>query len=442
MITLRALKLVTQEKMKKLLGLLLFLPLSLWAQYPDDDLKFIDHVYVDNIKSVKLNLANLPLTVPLIDLNSNVPLMLSFDDLDGEVKNYIYTVQHCDINWEPSNLTDTEYLDGYIDDDIDDYSFSFKTNQAFVHYEVLLPNDDFRWTKSGNYLLKVYEDEDEQRLVLTRRFVVIDRKVSVSARVVVPALVSKSKTHQEIDFAVDYEKFPMRSPQQELRAAVLQNGRWDNAYTDLSPNFTRLDAVVFDYQNKIVFPAGKEFRFADIRSFRFETPSIAIVEEVNGTYEVALNIEEKRSNLHYVSWEDFGGNFVIETRDQRNNELAADYGNILFSLAVTAPLYDEEIYIFGGLTDWQLKEEFKMIYNPAVNAYVGKTYLKQGVYDFMYVTVPRDPKLRKKAMPNLEEIEGNWFETDNNYTILIYYKPFGERYYQVIGSRNFSSLDR
>lgn len=428
--------------MKRLLGLLLFLPLTIWAQYADDDLQFIDHTYVENIKSVKLNVANLPLSMPVINLDSRVPLMLSFDDLDGEVKNYIYTVQHCDINWEPSNLVDTDYLDGYMDDDIDQYNFSFKTNQAFVHYELLLPNDDFQWTKSGNYLLKVYEDEDEQRLVLTRRFVVVDPKVSVSAKVVMPALVSKSKTHQEIDFAVDYEKFPMRSPQQELKAAVLQNGRWDNAYTDLSPNFTRLGAVVFDYQNKIVFPAGKEFRFADIRSFRFGTPSIAIVEEVNGTYEVALNIEEKRSNVHYVSWEDFGGSFVIETRDQRNNELSADYGNIFFSLAVTAPLYDEEIYIFGGLTDWQLKEEFKMIYNPAVNAYVGKSYLKQGVYDFMYVTVPRDPKLRKKAMPNLEELEGNWFETDNNYTILIYYKPFGERYHQVISARTFSSLDR
>lgn len=428
--------------MKRLLGLLLFLPLTIWAQYADDNLQFIDHTYVDNIKSVKLNVANLPLSMPVINLDSRVPLMLSFDDLDGEVKNYIYTVQHCDINWEPSNLVDTDYLDGYMDDDIDQYNFSFKTNQAFVHYELLLPNDDFQWTKSGNYLLKVYEDEDEQRLVLTRRFVVVDPKVSVSAKVVMPALVSKSKTHQEIDFAVDYEKFPMRSPQQELRAAVLQNGRWDNAYTDLSPNFTRLGAVVFDYQNKIVFPAGKEFRFADIRSFRFGTPSIAIVEEVNGTYEVALNIEEKRSNVHYVSWEDFGGSFVIETRDQRNNELSADYGNIFFSLAVTAPLYDDEVYIFGGLTDWQLKDEFKMIYNPAVNAYVGKSYLKQGVYDFMYVTVPRDPKLRKKAMPNLEEIEGNWFETDNNYTILIYYKPFGERYHQVISARTFSSLDR
>lgn len=428
--------------MKRLLGLLLFLPLTIWAQYADDNLQFIDHTYVDNIKSVKLNVANLPLSMPVINLDSRVPLMLSFDDLDGEVKNYIYTVQHCDINWEPSNLVDTDYLDGYMDDDIDQYNFSFKTNQAFVHYELLLPNDDFQWTKSGNYLLKVYEDEDEQRLVLTRRFVVVDPKVSVSAKVVMPALVSKSKTHQEIDFAVDYEKFPMRSPQQELRAAVLQNGRWDNAYTDLSPNFTRLGAVVFDYQNKIVFPAGKEFRFADIRSFRFGTPSIAIVEEVNGTYEVALNIEEKRSNVHYVSWEDFGGSFVIETRDQRNNELSADYGNIFFSLAVTAPLYDDEVYIFGGLTDWQLKDEFKMIYNPAVNAYVGKSYLKQGVYDFMYVTVPRDPKLRKKAMPNLEEIEGNWFETDNNYTILIYYKPFGERYHQVISASTFSSLDR
>lgn len=429
--------------MKRLLGLLsAFFPLLLTAQYADDNLLYIDHVYVDNIKTVQLNVANLPLSIPVVNLESRIPLMLSFDDLDGEVKNYIYTVQHCDINWEPSNLSDVEYLDGYMDDDIDEYSFSFKTNQAFVHYELLLPNDDFQWTKSGNYLLKVYEDEDEQKLALTRRFVVVDPKVSIDSRVVVPAMVSKSKSHQEIDFSVDYEKFPMRSPQQEIKAVVMQNGRWDNAVADLSPNFTRLNSVVFDYQNKVLFPAGKEFRFADLRSFRFGTPSIAIVEEVNGTYEVALKIEEKRSNKHYISWDDFGGSFIIETRDQRNNALSADYGNIFFSLQVTAPLFEEEIYILGGVTDWQLKEEFKMIYNPAVNAYVGKAYLKQGVYDFMYVTVPRDPAKRKKAMPDLAELEGNWFETNNNYTILIYYKPFGERYHQVISASTFSSSAR
>lgn len=429
--------------MKRLLGLLsAFFPLLLTAQYADDNLLYIDHVYVDNIKTVQLNVANLPLSVPVVNLESRIPLMLSFDDLDGEVKNYIYTVQHCDINWEPSNLSDVEYLDGYMDDDIDEYSFSFKTNQAFVHYELLLPNDDFQWTKSGNYLLKVYEDEDEQKLALTRRFVVVDPKVSIDSRVVIPAMVSKSKSHQEIDFSVDYEKFPMRSPQQEIKAVVMQNGRWDNAVTDLSPNFTRLNSVVFDYQDKVLFPAGKEFRFADLRSFRFGTPSIAIVEEVNGTYEVALKIEEKRSNKHYISWDDFGGSFIIETRDQRNNALSSDYGNIFFSLKVTAPLYEEEVYILGGITDWQLKEEFKMIYNPAVNAYVGKAYLKQGVYDFMYVTVPRDPAKREKAMPDLAELEGNWFETNNNYTILIYYKPFGERYYQVISASTFSSSAR
>ncbi|MEZ5042060.1 MAG: DUF5103 domain-containing protein [Saprospiraceae bacterium] len=429
--------------MNKLLGLFAFLfPFFIAAQDADEGLQYMDHVYVDHIKSVKLTVANLPLSVPVVNLESRIPLMLSFDDLDGQVKNYIYTVVHCDINWEPSGLTDVEYLDGYLDDDIDEYSFSFKTQQAFVHYELLLPSADFQWTKSGNYLLKVYENERDKKLVITRRFVVVDPKVSISAKVVVPAMVSKSKSHQEIDFAVDYEKFPMRSPQQEIKAVVLQNGRWDNAVMDLSPNFTRLNAVVFDYQDKVVFPAGKEFRYADLRSFRFGTPSIAIVEEVNGIYEVALKIEQKRSNMHYLNWEDFSGNFVIETRDQRNNELSADYGNVLFSLDVSAPLYDEEIYILGGLTDWQLKEEFKMVYNPAVNAYVGKAYLKQGVYDYMFVTVPLNKNLRKNAQPDLEEIEGNWYETDNDYTILIYYKPFGERYYQVISAKSFGSSDR
>lgn len=179
----------------------------------------------------------------------------------------------------------------------------------------------------------------------------------------------------------------MCSLQQELKVVVLQNGCWDNVYIDFFFNFICLGVVVFDYQNKIVFLVGKEFCFVDIRSFRFGMFSIVIVEEVNGMYEVVLNIEEKCFNVYYVSWEDFGGSFVIEIRDQCNNELFVDYGNIFFFLVVMVFLYDEEIYIFGGFIDWQLKEEFKMIYNLVVNVYVGKFYLKQGVYDFMYVMV-------------------------------------------------------
>ncbi|MBK8879346.1 MAG: hypothetical protein IPN74_12580 [Haliscomenobacter sp.] len=77
-----------------------------------------------------------------------------------------------------------------------------------------------------------------------------------------------------------------------------------------------------------------------------------------------------------------------------------------------------------------------MAYNNAINAYVLKTPLKQGFYDYAYAMTPRNTE--KKAV-NLSPLEGDWFETENDYTILIYYRPFGGRYDQVIGMAQFNS---
>ena len=402
----------------------------------DSNLKNYNYIYKDNIRSVRFHLSDLLLSIPVYDINSSGQLRLSFDDLDGDAKDYVYTVVHCDRNWEPSNLSDMEYIDGFTEERIDNYSFSFKTINNFTHYELFLPNDNMSVTKSGNYLLKVYEDEDEKTLALTRRFMVVDSKVTITPQVVAPSQAGKFRTHQEIDFVVEHPKLKSRSPQQDFRAVVLQNGRWDNAVTDLSPLFIRSNAVTFDYQNKIVFPAGKEFRYLDLRSLRFRSENIIEIQEYQNAFEVILEKDEKRFNQVYFSREDINGNFVIETIDQNNMDLASNYAKVLFSLYSPVPLHDQNIYLFGALSDWQLKDEFKMVYNEAVNSYVVKVPLKQGFYNYAYVTTPIGAK---NPQPDFAEIEGNWYETENEYTILIYYYPFGERYEQLVGLITFSS---
>ena len=417
---------------KTLLLLALLLPSLSFSQ--DERLRYYDFVYLDNIKTVKFHIDGLLLSMPVVNLNTTTALELSFDDMDGNAKNYTYTVVHCNADWTPSNLIESEYIDGFQEGDIVDFAYSFKAKTIYTHYVMYLPGDDLGVTKSGNYLLKVYENEGRKRLAITRRFMVVEPIVSVIPDVQRPAQVSKGDTHQEIDFRITHKGFEIRNPRQELSVTVLQNGRWDNAITGLQPLFTRQEEQIYDYQNKIVFPAGKEFRYLDLRSLRYGSENIEFIEFIDNQYDVTLRMDKKRADTRYLEVEDINGNFVIETFDDNDHDLESDYANVLFSLYSPSEMYDQDVYIFGALSDWQLKPEFKMVYNPAISAYVGKVRLKQGYYNYLYAALPKTAD-----QPDFEETEGDWFETKNLYTILVYFRPFGGRYDRIIGAFSFSS---
>ncbi len=469
----------------------------------NDGLMNYDHIYMDNIKSVQFYPGNDLVGLPVLYIGPSVPLVLAFDDVSGEeYVNYVYTVTHCDKDWQPSRLTELEYIEGFPENNIREYDYSYKAKSIYTHYWFSFPNDDISFTKSGNYLLHVFE-EDEMAPVLTRRFVVVDTKVEIVPKMTRPAVVSKINTHQEIDFSVLHEGFEIRNPQQELTAVILQNNRWDNAITDVKPLFSRLAEQRFDYQNKIVFPAGKEFRFLDLRGVVYPSPRVSVTEK-DKKYEATLERDKKRGRMAHYEWYDLNGSFIIENRDERGrifidrslnvnpslppgverefnirlagatseeerdeinqdrqiliqnrlveeqarqlrifgadnavndvNNLQGEYVDVLFSLYSPGEMYDEEIYIFGALSDWEFKPEFKMVFNPIINAYVGKVRLKQGYYDYIYAALPKGG-----TEPDFEVTEGNWHETENSYTILLYYRPFGSRYDQLIGYSTFSS---
>lgn len=422
--------------MKQLLPAILLLTISI-VQAQDEGLRYINYIYKPNIKTVQFHLDGLLTSYPIIDLNSATPLLLSFDDLDGDTKNYRYTITHCNMYWEPSNLAEMEYIEGFIEERVEDFQFSFNTLKPYTHYELAIPNDRMSFTKSGNYLLKIYDTEGGKTLAITRRFVVIESIVNITPRLVRPNAAGKLHTHQEIDFVINHERLKISRPMQEIRAVILQNGRWDNAVTDLPPFLFRTNELVFDYQDKVVFPGGKEFRPLDIRSMRYRAQGVAKIEQTDDTYEITLSRDSKRFSDSYFQRVDIDGNFVIENND-RQNILNCNYTNVLFQLYSPEPYYDSDIYVFGAMTDWQLKPEFKMVYNNIVNGYVAKAQLKQGYYDYSYVTVPNSSKI-KNPKPTMSEIEGDWYETENQYTILVYYRAFGERYDRVVGAITFNS---
>ncbi|MCB0637134.1 MAG: DUF5103 domain-containing protein [Lewinella sp.] len=406
-----------------------------------DDIIFNDHVYQPNLASVQFGPTGYQHLFPQLDLGGDGQLLLSFDDMYGEVKNYVYTVVHCDRNWEPSGLSPLEYIDGFEEDDIPTYDFSFRTVAVYTHYELLVPNRNMGFTKSGNYLLIVYEDEYDRIPVITRRFVVVDRQVGVSAQVVRPAQVSQIHTHQEIDFEVGLQGLNSRNAMQEISATIMQNRRWDNAIVNLSPNLTRIDRLSFDYQGRVVFPAGNEFRFIDLRSLRNPHPDLLRIENINDELvEVDLAPEIPRSGAPHLSFTDANGAFFIFNYDFNDAGLNSEYLYTLFTLKTDQPYMEDNVYLFGAFTDWQVKPEYQLRYNPAVSGYVGRFPLKMGVYNYYYVTAPSDAAPGATLTPDYSRTEGNYADTENDYQILIYYRPFGTRYDQIVGTLQFNSL--
>lgn len=395
--------------------------------------EFIDKIYVSSIKSVTFHPQGMGIAAPVSDVEGNIPLLLTFDELTNDVKRFTYKLIHCDFDWRPSELMEMEYINGYPEDNIQQYAFSSKTTLAYVHYELTLPNRGTRWTKSGNYLLIVYEDENEKFPVITKRFVVVNNLVQIEPRLVIPANASLYRTHQELDFVVNHPKLLIRQPAQEIKASVVQNGQWKNAITGIAPFSFRNQQIIFDYQGKIVFPGGKEFRPLDLRSLWQRTGQMANLIRTKTATEVILFKDKLRGEEPYFQNRDINGRFFIETQDQ-NNQLAADYAQVLFNLYTIEPLYDKDIFLLGSFNDWSPSPEYRMIFSPEEKGYLLKKPMKQGFYDYTFATqTKKDEKL------DFMETEGSWYETENEYQIFIYYRPFGARYDEVIGYQVFNS---
>lgn len=390
-----------------------------------------NNVYQPTIKSVLFTIPGLYTSAPIVNLGGG-RLYLSFDELANDARYLRYRIEHCNRDWTPSDLEQMEFMEGFNDEELRTVEFSVNTRVPYAHYELQIPNQDFRWTKSGNYLLHVY-DEDTGEPMLTRRFMVMENIVKVIATLKKPADVSKINTHHEIEFTVNHKDFPISNPRQEVSATVLQNYRWDNAITGVEPYLVQPDELVFNYLDRLVFPAGKEFRSVDIRNLRFPSQNVAEVDRFASTPEVKMKPDKKRTYQNYHLEPDINGWFVIKTNEDDDSDVEADYAHILFSLESAQPLFDQDVYLVGGFCDWQINPAYKMEYEDRYSAYFGEAILKQGVYDYIYAAVPKDG-----GTPDFEILEGNWHETENYYTILIYYRPFGQRYDRLIGVTTIS----
>lgn len=415
-------------------ALLLFSAYSIRGQVPD-------RIYHENIRTVKLYKAGDIYSYPVMILNSNDQLELHFDDMDADVKFYYYSFQLCNADWKPANVQTFDYIRGFQSNRITTYRVSSLVGTRYTHYMVTFPERNSAPTRGGNYLLKVFLNDDTSKLAFTRRFLVINTKAAVSGQVTQPYNNTFFNTHQRIQANVSTAAGQINafSPQ-DLKVVILQNNIWATAALIDRPTVFRGNYYEYSDEENTVFPAGKEWRWIDLRSLRLRSDRMQKIvdSDSNNRVDVYVTPDVERRGQVYMYYRDLNGIFTIENRDNPNPLWQSDYAWVHFTFVPPANRAYEgkSVYVFGELTNYEQNDASRMEFNEEKGVYEKALFLKQGYYNYSYVTLTD----KKNVQASFENTEGNYWGTENSYMILVYFRPFGGRSDELIGYTRFGSL--
>lgn len=401
--------------------------------------QYTDRVYDTAIKSIKLYPAGDQTAYPIISLNGGEQLQLTFDDLDGNIKNYYYSYQLCNADWTPTLLNPFEYTRGFQNTRITLYRQSSIAFTRYTNYQATIPDRNSMPSVSGNYLLRVFLNGDTSQTVFTKRFLVVDNKVAIAAQVLQPFNAQWYNSYQKLNIVVNSDNRTRIFTPQDVKVVVLQNFVWPNALYLNRPTIYRGNYFEYSDEASTAIAAGKEWRWIDLRSLRLVSERMQRLEKQPRSTEVIVKPDGERSTQPYVYYRDINGLYTIESRDNNNPFWQADYATVHFSFFPPAnqPYRDRALYIFGEMTQYKTTPETEMIFNEQRGAYEKTLFLKQGFYNYSYVTVS-SKDLEQRI--NFETTEGHFWDTENTYTILVYFRPFGARADELIGYTQVNSF--
>ena len=352
-------------------------------------------------------------------------IRLSFDDLNASEDDYYYKITYHNFDWSDSVLFENEFIDGIDNIRLADYETSFNTLQRYTHYRLTLPNPSTKFKLSGNYMVHIYDRNDN--LQFSRRFIYLKPEISVTANVYRTRDLNYFQTHQNIKFEISQNNLgSIQNFQQNLNVVLIQNDQWSNIISGIQPQFKNSKVLKYRYDIETSFEAGNEYLFFDTKDLRTTGQNISFI-NLGDLYESYLYTDVPRKNNPYSFFQDLNGDYQIRTvMGNQNSEIEADYSWIHFTLAARIELPETDIYVLGNFNNYEPSAENIMSYNKALEAYETKVLIKQGFYNYKYFA-----NTNSGWQPNL--ISGNFSQTENSYKILVYYRAPGEIYDQLIG---------
>lgn len=371
---------------------------------------------------------------PVIELNSDDYIQINFDRIsEDSYKRLRYKFVHCNADWTPSSLSDIEYLEGFNDNPIEDYAVSMNTTVEYTNFIFQVPNQDVRLKLSGNYAVLIYEDDNPDKILLTACFSVVDPQIKMDGAYSSITDIDVNKQHQQVSFTLDCSGIKVQDPINEIKTYVRQNNRLDNEKKLLKPTFIQSNKLVYEHNRDLIFEAGNEYRRFESVSYRYNGLNVQKTEFINPMYRTYIYPDKVLTNNIYSYDQDQNGRFFIRNAEvnEDNNDTEADYFIINFSLLMDEPILDR-IYINGEFTNNSFSDKYLMKYDHDNRMYYASLLLKQGGYNYQYLT-------RKGDNYTHGMTEGNYYETENEYSIMVYHRPPGQRYDSFIG---FLKIDK
>ncbi len=367
-------------------------------------------------------------------------LHISFDEMSHDVHFYTYSVKHMCADWSrESDILSGEYLTGFTTQDITDYEHSLNTSREYTHYWFDFPNQEMAITRSGNYRLTIYEDGNPDNRVAEVDLTVTEPLVPIDARVRSNTDIELSGRYQQVDVDVNLQNTDISYQPSEFRVVVTQNNRMDNAVVLTQPTFVEPQRLRYINTKALIFEGGNEYRHFDAFSTYYAGTGIDRIHYELGDYHALLFTDEPTRG-QYIHQYDSNGRFVVNAERTSDSDTEAEYMWVHWTLPIEKPWFDGALYIGGDIFGNEMGLRNRMQYDAEAKCYWLTALVKQGGYDYQYWFVPKETKdeSRKPKAQNAtttQRVDGSYWQTENEYTVYVYWRPFGARYDRLVGVR-------
>lgn len=386
-------------------------------------------IFDRRFRTLKTEVEDNFMSPPVIRLGTNDRILVKFDEI-GEDNSYLeYRLIHCDADWQPSRLIESEYLEGFNSVRIEDYAYSTATFVHYVNYLIAFPNEELQIKHSGNYLLQVYDPERPEETLLQTRFQVTENRARIEGNVTSRTDMGHNTYWQQLAFEIDCQGIGEFNPYQDIIVYVTQNNREATKRRIMTPLRVSGCKIIYEHLNDLVFGASNEYRRFESVSNSFPGMRVDSLRYMGSNYHVWLKVDEPRQSASYSYDQTQHGRFLVREYNSTDSDIGADYITVHFLLECPElPSYD--IYLDGEFTHDRMDKENQLTYDHRVGGYVAEVPLKQGAYNYQYVT-----RSRQTGEISTSTIEGDKYETLNEYGIAVYFRPPGARADRLISYR-------